>query len=107
MTASSCDRSAAVSRRGTCATCRRWFAASPGISTPARPERHGLVTLLFEIDHDLVAVAAFQRYSEHTGEIVPIALATAHQGARLRPDGRPLAVAVLDETLRQMADAGY
>jgi ribosomal protein S18 acetylase RimI-like enzyme len=67
-----------------------------------------LVVLLFEIGDELVAVGAFQQENERTADFVLMALASQCQGKRLQPpDGRPLAVAVLDELLRAMKNEGY
>jgi RimJ/RimL family protein N-acetyltransferase len=68
----------------------------------------GLEALLFESLGTLAAVSAFQPASNASGELIILALETSYQGRRLAiPDGRPLAVAALEETLAQMGDAGY
>jgi hypothetical protein len=71
-------------------------------------EEYGLVVLLFEAGDQLMAVSAYQRHSSQTADFAVMALATEFQGVRIEdPDGRPLVVAVLKETLRDMAANGY
>lgn len=69
----------------------------------------GLRVLLFEYAEELVAISMLQRApAPRTADLVVLAVAEQLQGARLDElPGRPLCVAVLEETARLAAREGY